>query len=259
MGIGKEHQWALRTRLPLHQRQSTERDHNQRPTNHSWRVNLPHHPHKWGSGRTERLFEHKPDQRPPFTLLLHWHEGEVHRARGRNGTAQGDDLFLAKRPAPAPIAKHRERDSLRRERSTLQTEVKELEQVREGLRAQLETLETQILKQTEIHRTQLTAMRMEIRELRQDRGAQHSEFSSEELVEQDTPHPDYSSQTTEIQHSQNPPLPSDTSLTSHSDEPLHTNRRNAKTRSHSFNWFKWEIYWWKETLSQTQSDKTLVS
>ncbi len=32
----------------------------------------------------------------------------------------------------SPIAKHRERDSLRRERSTLQTEVKELQQVREG-------------------------------------------------------------------------------------------------------------------------------
>ncbi len=112
----------------------------------------------------------------------------------------------------SPTAKHRERDSLRRELSTLQTEVKELQQVKEGLRAQLETLETQFLQQTEIHRTQLTIMRMEIRELRQDRGAQHSEFSSEEPVEKDTPHPDYSSQKTEIQHSQNP-LPSDTSLT----------------------------------------------
>ncbi|ROI16554.1 hypothetical protein DPX16_22673 [Anabarilius grahami] len=117
-------------------------------------------------------------------------------------------------------AKHREKDSLRRELSTLQTEVKELQQEREGLRAQLETLETLFLQQTEIHRAQLTAMRMEIRELRQDRGAQHSEFSSsEEPVEQDTSHPDHSSQTTEIQHSQNPPLPSDTSFTSHSDDP----------------------------------------
>lgn len=153
------------------------------------------------------------DMRERFTEL----EGEMVQLKEMIFSLQ--KVQTTDQTSNSPTAKHREKDSLRRELSTLQTEVKELQQEREGLRAQLETLETLFLQQTEIHRAQLTAMKMEIRELKQDRGAQHSEFSSsEEPVEQDTPHPDHSSQTTEIQHSQNPPLPSDTSLTSHSDD-----------------------------------------
>lgn len=149
------------------------------------------------------------DMRERFTEL----EGEMVQLKEMIFSLQ--TVQTTDQTSNSPTAKHRVGDSLRRELSTLQTEVKKLQQEREGFRAQLETLETQFLQQTELHKAQLKAMRIEISELRQNRGAQHSEFSlSEEPVEQDTLHPDHNFQTTEIQHSQNPPLPSDPFLTS---------------------------------------------